>query len=411
MRHKKRGKAAKKARAAAAAQEDEALSRAPHNFVFSRGKVGRSIRHLVTDCRKMFEPNTATSLKVRKSNSLRDLVEVASVLHVTHFLCFTRTELAPYLRFMCTPRGPTLTFKINQYSLCQDVVSTLSRPNIEQSVYQTPPLLVMNNLSGDSLHTKLIATVFQNMVPSIDVNTVKLNSIRRALLVNYDKTSNTLELRHYLIRVAPTGINKATKKLLRPKLPNLGKFNQLEEFVEKAGNMSESEGEMDGPHNEVFLPQEVRGRGNVKATQSAIRLKEAGPRLTLQLVKIEEGLADGAVLHHQLVTKTAEEQASLKEMVERKRQLREKRKKEQLENIRKKAEQKTENKQKSLAGMKKKITQQDKNEVSSDDDAAYYKEEVGKAPDKDMFPRKRKQPAHTNTRRPGPPAKRKKKKP
>ena len=36
-----------------------------------------------------------------------------------------------------------------------------------------------------------------------------------------------------LIRVAPTGINKMTKKLLRPKLPDLGKFSGMEEFVEK----------------------------------------------------------------------------------------------------------------------------------------------------------------------------------
>jgi ribosome biogenesis protein SSF1/2 len=49
------------------------------------------------------------------------------------------------------------------------------------------------------------------------------------------------------------------------------------------------------------------------------RLKELGPRLKLQLVKIEEGLAGGAVLYHSLVTKTPEEQQSLKTMVEKKR--------------------------------------------------------------------------------------------
>ncbi len=39
----------------------------------------------------------------------------------------------------------------------------------------------------------------------------------------------------------------------------------------RGGNLSESEAEMDGPHNEVTLPQEMRGRGNLKAGQSAIR--------------------------------------------------------------------------------------------------------------------------------------------
>ena len=65
-------------------------------------------------------------------------------------------------------------FQIHGYCLSRDVLSSLRRPNVEQSVYQTPPLLVMNNFSGDSLDTKLMATMFQNMVPSIDVNTVSV---------------------------------------------------------------------------------------------------------------------------------------------------------------------------------------------------------------------------------------------
>ncbi|KAL8619200.1 hypothetical protein ACOMHN_049982 [Nucella lapillus] len=414
MRYKKRGKAAKKARVAmASVAREEAFSKAPHSFVFHRGKVGKNIRQLVMDCRRIFDPYTAMKLKVGKSNSLRDLVDAASVLHVSHFVCFTKTDLAPYVRFMCTPRGPTLTFKINEYCLSRDVVSTLRHPNIEQSVFQTAPLLVMNHMSGDSLHTKLMATIFHNMLPNLVVKSVKLNSIRRVVLLHFDKESNTLELRHFLIRVAPTGISRATKKLLRPKLPDLGKFSKMDEFVEKGGNMSESEGEMDGPHNEVVLPQEVRGRGNVKATQSAIRLKEIGPRLTLQLVKIEEGLSDGAVLHHEFVTKTQDEQHSLKARVQQKRQLREKRKKEQLENIRRKEEKRENNKQGSLKGMKKKWAQQNKAaaaDFSSDDDAKYFKEEVGRAPDKDMFPRKRKQPMMKKGKREGPVAKRRKRK-
>ena len=48
-------------------------------------------------------------------------------------------------------------------------------------------------------------------------------------------------------------------------------------------------------------------------------MKEAGPRLQLQLVKIEEGLGEGAVLHHEYITKTPEEQQSLKAMLEKKR--------------------------------------------------------------------------------------------
>ena len=49
------------------------------------------------------------------------------------------------------------------------------------------------------------------------------------------------------------------------------------------------------------------------------RLKEVGPRLRLELVKIEEGLGDGAVLHHKYVTRTEEEQQNLRAEIERKR--------------------------------------------------------------------------------------------
>ena len=35
--------------------------------------------------------------------------------------------------------------------------------------------------------------------------------------------------------------------------------------------MSESEAELDGPHNEIVLSQELPSRGNIKAAKSAIR--------------------------------------------------------------------------------------------------------------------------------------------
>lgn len=40
---------------------------------------------------------------------------------------------------------------------------------------------------------------------------------------------------------------------------------------------------------------------------SSIRLQELGPRLTLELMKVERGLCEGEVLYHSYVTKTAEE--------------------------------------------------------------------------------------------------------
>lgn len=46
------------------------------------------------------------------------------------------------------------------------------------------------------------------------------------------------------------------------------------------------------------------------STYSSIRLQELGPRLTLELMKVERGLCEGEVLYHSYVTKTAEEVSS-----------------------------------------------------------------------------------------------------
>jgi len=59
----------------------------------------------------------------------------------------------------------------------------------------------MNNFSSDENHIKLVSTTFQNMFPTINLNNVKLASIRRVLLLNYNDEDDTIELRHYTISV------------------------------------------------------------------------------------------------------------------------------------------------------------------------------------------------------------------
>ncbi|NXI34036.1 SSF1 protein, partial [Galbula dea] len=54
----------KKERAAALQQAQQEFGTVPHSFVFHRGRVGRNIRELVTDLRRVMEPYTARALKV-----------------------------------------------------------------------------------------------------------------------------------------------------------------------------------------------------------------------------------------------------------------------------------------------------------------------------------------------------------
>jgi ribosome biogenesis protein SSF1/2 len=68
--------------------------------------------------RQLMEPNTATRLKERPGARLRDYLTIAPTLSVTHLMAFTLTDAANvHLRVARLPQGPTLTFRVERYSL------------------------------------------------------------------------------------------------------------------------------------------------------------------------------------------------------------------------------------------------------------------------------------------------------
>ena len=67
-----------------------------------------------------------------------------------------------------------------------------------------------------------------------------------------------------------------------------------------------SESEIDDiPESKIVLPEDFQDKK--KNTSVAIKLHELGPRLRLKLVKIEEGLCRGNVVHHAYVNKSKKE--------------------------------------------------------------------------------------------------------
>lgn len=55
--------------------------------------MGKFVQELTRDFRKIMEPYTATNIKVRPKNVVKDFVHVAGLLNVSHFCAFTKTEL------------------------------------------------------------------------------------------------------------------------------------------------------------------------------------------------------------------------------------------------------------------------------------------------------------------------------
>ncbi|KAI9792765.1 MAG: hypothetical protein M1816_001496 [Peltula sp. TS41687] len=367
--------------------------RSPKSMVLriGAGEVGPSVSQLVKDVRAMMEPDTASRLKERRANRLKDYLTMAGPLGVTHLLLFSRSSTGnTNLRIALTPRGPTFHFKVDSYSLCKDVKKSMKHPKGGGKEYLTAPLLVMNNFmsqtqpdtpsqpSAPKHLESLVTSVFQSLFPPIAPQTTPLSSIRRVLLLNRETgTSNTQEdlgsyvinLRHYAITTRLSGISKgirrlnAAEKLIRSRekkakgLPNLGKLEDVADYLldpsAAAGytSMSESEVETDAevevletPARKVLSSQKREQQRAQRANggssgkkpaveKRAVKLAELGPRMKLRLVKVEEGVCGGRVMWHEFINKTKAEVQEMDKLWDDRRKQKEERKRQQQDNV------------------------------------------------------------------------------
>ncbi|KAI8623677.1 Brix domain-containing protein [Xylariaceae sp. FL1651] len=351
------------------------------------GEVGSSVSQLAKDVRQVMEPGTASRLKERRANRLRDYVTMTGPLGVTHLLLFSRSESGnTNMRIATTPRGPTLHFRVEKYSLCKDVRRAQRHPRGGGKEYATPPLLIMNNITtpGADAHSKvpkhlesLTTTIFQSLFPRINPQTTPLKSIQRVLLVNReaatdkDDGSFVLNFRHYAITTKPAGISRplrrlnAAEKLLSGKrgrkggVPNLGKLEDIADFMiggeNGEGYMTDgtSGSEMDTDAEVEVLedaPRKVlsskaraareNGDNNAedddRVERRRVKLVELGPRMKLRMTKVEEGLCSGKVLWHEHIRKSRLEVQELDKRWEDRKQEKEARRKEQKANVERK---------------------------------------------------------------------------
>ncbi|KAK5169820.1 rRNA-binding ribosome biosynthesis protein [Saxophila tyrrhenica] len=304
-------------------------SRTPKSMVIRIGasSVGPAVSQLVRDVRSVLEPQTASRLKERRGNKLRDFTTMAGPLGVTHLLLFSRSEGKAgkaggnvNMRLAVTPRGPTMHFRVESYSLCKDVAKVQKRPKGKpQGEFLAPPLLVMNNFStkeqeqngeldGETgkkakenavpKHLESLATtVFQSLFPPINPVQTPLSSIKRVLMLDRKPQTSSatsdsdsihpyvLNLRHYAITTrtaksvakplrrldAAEKVSHAGEKRKRGGVPNLGKLHDVADYLldpqAADGFTSASDSEPDTDAEvEVLAPaqQKVRDRREKK---------------------------------------------------------------------------------------------------------------------------------------------------
>lgn len=356
-------------------------SNTPKTMVIRIGasEVGPSVSALVHDVRTMMEPHTASRLRERKSNKLKDYVTMAGPLGVTQLLLFSRSETGhTNLRIARCPRGPTIHFRINEYALCKDIRKVMRNPKSPGKEFTTPPLLVMNNFKTpvpknpdgtpgrQPPQDELLMSMFRSLFPEITVHT-PVSAYKRVMVMNRRPVSEgsneyVIDIRHYAIATKSVGLSRAIRRLnaadkgagktdvgkagRKNAIPNLGKLEDISEYMldpaaAAGGYISESEVE-DDAQVEVLNPT-VRQAGKRKRVNKgpekrSIHLVELGPRMTIEMVKIEEGLADGKTLWHSYEKKTKDQEREMERRHAQKQMTREKRRKEQLENVRKKKE-------------------------------------------------------------------------
>ena len=74
---------------------------------------------------------------------------LAGLKKVSHLAMFTKTTRGHYLKLGRFPRGPTITFSIENYVLGKDVRSSLKRQVTYAKQYAQHALLIMNNFGGN----------------------------------------------------------------------------------------------------------------------------------------------------------------------------------------------------------------------------------------------------------------------
>eukprot|EP00252_Welwitschia_mirabilis_P013137 TRINITY_DN29017_c0_g1_i1.p1 TRINITY_DN29017_c0_g1~~TRINITY_DN29017_c0_g1_i1.p1 ORF type:complete len:491 (-),score=113.30 TRINITY_DN29017_c0_g1_i1:256-1728(-) len=376
--------------------EAQGAEKVPRSFVISRGKLPPLLKHLERDLRKLMLPHTAINLKDKKNNTLKDFLHVAGPLGVTHFLILSNTEKAAYLRVARCPRGPTLTFEIHDYSLMADIMRSQAHPRAPEYIFKNSPLMVLAGFGSEEQQLKLATVMFQNIFPVIDVNTVKLSSCQRVVLLNYNKETRLIDFRHYSIALQPVGVSRRIRKFVqRRQVPDLRGLDDVSEFITKPNYGSESEVEDEAAT--VKLANDC-GRINRASSQSAVKLHEIGPRMSLKLIKVEEGLCSGGIIFHEYVKKTPEEIKMLNEKKEKQEALRKQRRAEQEANVRRKELAKEASKQQQMNNTlyTKNATEEEKDD-SEMDDADWYRQEVGEEPDPEFLSRVKRKEERDNS--------------
>ncbi|KII65383.1 Suppressor of SWI4 1 [Thelohanellus kitauei] len=192
---------------------------------------------------------------------------------------------------------------------------------ISDKFFQCPALLLLNNFDEKVAHERAVVTMLRGLFPSINI---KIPKIRRCVIFNKIPESDLVEMRHYGILINPSGVSMGLKNFLNYKIPDLALTNDISDFIHD---------ETDSDNFGKLKMFGERRPGIVPPGLAAVKLFEIGPRFTLRLYKIHEGIGDKEILYHCSVKKTDSEMLELRQRHEERAKLKSERKAQQEKNV------------------------------------------------------------------------------
>ena len=296
-------------------------------------------------------PYTLINLKESKKNNIKDFLSLVDIYGLSHMMMFTNTEKHSYLHFAKMPKGPTVTFTINKYSLASDIFSNIEKDKIPLvKNYGNIPLLIMSGFNNSKISEeysapiKIVSMLFQSFFPPVNLGEVQIKKFKRVVLVNLKLDSENekpeIEFRHYDIELQKYSMKKTISNLIN----NLGKAKDLSNFNNISDYILKHSGYSSCSDNEEEAKCEIIDEKSNKNEKTTIKLKEIGPRMNLSIFKIQEGFFKGNVVYHSLIKKSRKEIYEILNSKKIKEKEKKERQKIQDENVIKKLEKKEENK-------------------------------------------------------------------
>ena len=333
---------------------EQEIDSVPKSMVIKRSTLPKELKLLLKNFRSLMYPFTAMKLKESKNMKIKELCKAAHNFGVKNLIMFSSKMGKHYIRFSGTGKGPTFTFRIKSFILNKDLQAHIPRNKILNAEHLGIPLVMCKGFDGQPLQTlssfqeekkgkasdlkkylRVLNAQFKNLFPDLNVNKdADYENCRRVVLFLYNQQKGLFEVRNYYVKKTFSGMNKKIKKLLNDeKLMDFSKVNDVSDLF-LANKMEVSDSDVDNLQTKLDVEQ--KANGEKLKTQVNVRLFEIGPRLTLELLKIEEDFLKGEVLYHSLVSKTDAEKQAQRDKITERGLLREKRRKEQEENVKRK---------------------------------------------------------------------------